>query len=327
MVDELVERISEESGEPEEEIRERVAAKVEELSGLVSEEGAAHLVAREEGIELAEAGDKELTVDNIVPGMNRVDLKCKVVDVGEVNTFERDGDEEQGRVRNVVLGDSTGTIRMTLWDDQTDVGEKLEEGESIHVKGAYSKEDNRGNVELRVGDSTQMEILEEDVGEVEEAPSSSGHSRVNIDRITGENMNYEIQGTVLELYTDSPFYKSCPECRKKVEEKGGDWTCDEHGEVEPEDSLILSAIIDDGYGNVRTVFFRDTARGLLRADEELDGDAEAVEEKAEKVRGEEVVVRGRSRYNDFFNRTELIGNEVEFLDSRELVEEKLAGVE
>ncbi|MFB6216603.1 MAG: replication factor A, partial [Candidatus Aenigmatarchaeota archaeon] len=123
MVEELVERISEESGEPEEEIR----------------EGAAHLVAREKGIELAEVGDKELKAENIVPGMNQVDLKCKVMDISEINTFEN-SDGEEGKVRNVLLGDTTGTVRMTLWNDQVDLGEELEEGENIHIKGAYSRE-------------------------------------------------------------------------------------------------------------------------------------------------------------------------------------------
>ncbi|MDY6761515.1 MAG: OB-fold nucleic acid binding domain-containing protein [Candidatus Nanohaloarchaea archaeon] len=326
MVDELVETISEETGEDEDAIQDRIAAKVDELSGLVSEEGAAHLVAREEGIELAEAGDKELTVDNVVPGMNRVDLKCKVVDISDVNTFDRDGDEE-GRVRNVVLGDATGTVRLTLWDDQVEIGDKLDEEDSIHIQGAYSREDNRGNVEIRVGDDTQIAMLDEDIGDVADAPSSGGggHRRARTTEVMNENVNYEIQGTLVELYTDDPFYKACPECQKKVEESGDGYECGEHGEVAPEDNLILSAIIDDGYGNLRTVFFRDRAEELLQA-EDVDGDVDTVKERATAVKGEEVTIRGRSRYNDFFNRTELIGNEVAFKQDEDLLEEKLATV-
>ncbi|MDY6769797.1 MAG: OB-fold nucleic acid binding domain-containing protein [Candidatus Nanohaloarchaea archaeon] len=325
MVEDLVQTISEETGEAEEDIRDRITAKVEELSGLVSEEGAAHLVAREEGIELAEADEKELAVENIVPGMNRVDLKCKVADISDVNTFERDGGDE-GRVRNVLLGDETGTVRLTLWDDQVDIGEKIEEGDSIHVKGAYSRKDNRDNVELRVGDDTTIAMLEEDIGDVDASMGGGGgHRRVRTTEVMNENANYEVQGTLVELYTDDPFYTACPECQKKVEDEGDGWMCDEHGEVEPEDNLILSAIIDDGYGNLRTVFFRDRAEELLQADD-VDGDAELVQERAADVKGAEIVVRGRSRYNDFFNRTELIGNEVEFKPDEEMLEEKLKAV-
>ncbi|MDY6768761.1 MAG: OB-fold nucleic acid binding domain-containing protein [Candidatus Nanohaloarchaea archaeon] len=327
MVDDLVQRISEEAGEPEDDIQDRIAAKVEELSGLVSEEGAAHLVAREEGIELAEAGEEELTVDNIVPGMNRVDLKCKIVDISDVNTFDRDGDEE-GRVRNIILGDTTGTVRLTLWDDQVEIGDRLDEGDSIHITGAYSRKDNRDNVELRVGDDTQIAMLDDDIGDVAEASAGGGDSsyrRARTTEVLNENVNYEVQGTLVELYTDEPFYKACPECQKKVEERGDGYECDEHGEVTPEDNLILSAIIDDGYGNLRTVFFRDRAENLLQA-EDVDGDVELVQRRAEDVKGEEIVVRGQSRYNDFFNRTELIGNEVMFKDDEDLLEETIAAV-
>ena len=54
MVDALVEKISEESGKDKDEIQERIEDKMKELSGLVSEEGAAHLIAKEEGVELTE---------------------------------------------------------------------------------------------------------------------------------------------------------------------------------------------------------------------------------------------------------------------------------
>lgn len=328
MVDTLVEKISEESGKDEDEIRERIEDKMKEMSGLVSEEGAAHLIAKEEGVELAETVEKELKVENIVPGMRRVDVKAKVVDITDMNTFERD-DGEDGKVQNLVLGDDTGTIRMSLWDEQTDVTEKVDVGDSIHITGAYSREDNRGNAELRIGNDTQMEMLDEDIGEVKESSSSGGgqHERVNIGEVMDENRNYEVVGTVVELYTDNPFYKACPECNKKVEEVDGEYECEEHGEVDIEYNLILSAIIDDGYGNIRTVFFRDRAKELLDAeDEEFNGNTEKVKDHGKKVKGRNVQVQGRARYNDFFNRIELIGNDISFVDEQELLAQKLEAI-
>jgi replication factor A1 len=330
MVDALVEQISEESGKDEEEIRERIEDKMKEMSGLVSEEGAAHLIAKEEGVELAEAVEKELKVENIVPGMRRVDVKGKVVDITDMNTFERD-DGEDGKVQNIVLGDDTGTIRMSLWDEQTEVTEKVDIGDSIHISGAYSREDNRGNAELRIGNETQMEMLDEDIGEVkQESPSSSGggqHERVNIREVMDENRNYEVVGTVVELYTDNPFYKACPECNKKVQEEDGEYECEEHGEVDIQYNLILSAIVDDGYGNIRTVFFRDRAKELLDAeDEEFNGNTEKVQEYGEKVQGRDVQVQGRARYNDFFNRIELIGNDISFVNEQALLTQKLEAI-
>lgn len=329
MVDELVEKISEESGADPDDIKERIAAKTEELSGLVSEEGAAHLIAREEGVELAEAEEQELKVENVVPGMNRVDLKAQVVDITDINTFERD-DGEEGRVRNIVLGDETGTVRMSLWDDQVDLAEKVDVDDAIGISGAYSREDNRGNPELRIGDDTQIRMIDEDIEAVDAGQGGGGGGAVEAEKITdvvSENQTVTVHGTVVEVYAQNPFYQACPECNKKVEEDGDGYVCGEHGEVEPQHNMILSAILDDGYGNIRTVFFRDRAKELLQAeDETFDGDAEAVQGYADDIKGRDVVVTGRSRYNDFFNRIELIGNEVAFETAQDRIEALLADV-
>ncbi len=328
MVDSLIDRISDESGKPRDEIVERIEDKMTEMSGLVSEEGAAHLIAREEGVELAEAAEKELKAENVVPGMRRVDIRAKVVNITDTNTFTN-SDGEEGKVRNLVLGDETGTVRMSLWNEQVDVAEKVDVGDCIEIQGAYSREDNRGNAELRIGNETQMEMLDDDViGDVKQSQRSSGdYEHVNIGEVSDENMNYEVRGTVMEIYADNPFYKACPECNKKVEEEDGSHSCNEHGDIEVQHNMILSAIVDDGYGNIRTVFFRDEAKRLLDAEDvTFDGDADLVKERAADVKGRDVSVKGRSRYNDFFNSIELIGNQVSFIDETDLLTEKLEDV-
>jgi len=47
----------------------------------------------------------------------------------------------------MVLGDDTGTIRLTLWDEQTQIAEKVSEGDAIQIGGAYTVEDDRGNAQ------------------------------------------------------------------------------------------------------------------------------------------------------------------------------------
>ncbi|MFB6115353.1 MAG: DUF2240 family protein, partial [Candidatus Nanohalobium sp.] len=145
----IIDKIVEETELEEDEVKENVEEKMGEFEGLVSEEGAVHLVAKEHGVAIAEQGEEDLKVENIVPEMRKVRLKARVVDISDVNTFERDDDEEDGKVQNIVLGDETGTIRVTLWDEQTEIAEKIDEGDVIEISGAYTVEDNQGNAELR----------------------------------------------------------------------------------------------------------------------------------------------------------------------------------
>ncbi|MFB6292247.1 MAG: OB-fold nucleic acid binding domain-containing protein [Candidatus Nanohaloarchaea archaeon] len=325
--EQIIEKITDETDLDEDDVEELIEEKMEEFSGLVSEEGALHLVAKEAGINVAEDSDQQLEIKNIVPGMRKVNLKARVTNILDPNTFERD-DGEEGKVQNVVLGDNTGTIRLTLWDEQTEIAEKVEEDDAIHVAGAYTVEDNRGNAELRLGDEAQVKMADEDeVPEVESSSPDTGTTDASIREIRTENTNYRVKGMLVDVYTSNPFYRVDPETGNTVRENDdGEYLTDEGKEVEdPASRLAVSGVLDDGTGNIRVVFFGEIARGLLDIDEEeeTEGDIQAVEEGAEKAIGKELVVEGRSRYNDYFGRIELLANDVEELDTGEQIQELL----
>jgi len=115
----------------EEEFREAVEEKVEQMGGLADEETAAMLIAHE--LDDHEVG----TVADIEPGMDEVKFLAKAVSIGELRTFERDGEPEEGRVINVEAADESATVRLAFWDEQAGAiadGE-LEEGQVLRVKG------------------------------------------------------------------------------------------------------------------------------------------------------------------------------------------------
>ena len=114
----------------EEEFREAVEAKVEQMGGLADEETAAMLIAHE----LSE-GEVEGIAD-VEPGMEEVKFLGKVRSVGELREFEREGEDEPGKVVNVELADETGAIRVAFWDEMADSAiEELEAGQVLRVAG------------------------------------------------------------------------------------------------------------------------------------------------------------------------------------------------
>ncbi|MCJ7429134.1 MAG: OB-fold nucleic acid binding domain-containing protein, partial [Candidatus Nanohaloarchaeota archaeon QJJ-5] len=288
-------------------------------------EGAAHLVAREYGVAIEQQGEKELKVDNVVPGMNKVNMKAKVIDITDTHTFERD-DGDDGKVRNLVLGDETGTVRLSLWDDQTEVAEKIDVDDTIAVENAYSKEDNRGNPEIRIGDSSTIKRIDEEIENVATRSSSSGgntsYEDVTVDQVIDEGSNYEVTGEILQIYTDNPFYQVCPECDTTLKQDD-DYECPEHGDVDPTYRLALPAILDDGFGNIRCVFFQDRAKELLEMDEDHQGNSRKVQEHAEKAVGKRVIIRGRSQTNDFFDSMELLVNDIETPSIDTIIDHKI----
>jgi replication factor A1 len=140
----------------EEEFREAVDEKVEQMGGLADEETAAMLLAHE-----LNEGEVE-TVADIEPGMDEVKFLAKVVSVGEIRTFERDGDDEDGRVVNVDAADETGTVRLAFWDEQAEGAvENLEPGQVLRVAGR--PKDGFSGLEVSVDKAEPDEDAEIDV--------------------------------------------------------------------------------------------------------------------------------------------------------------------
>ncbi|MGQ3412457.1 single-stranded DNA binding protein [Natrinema sp. LN54] len=105
-------------------------------------------------------------VDDLSLGLSNVNLVGLLLDTDSVRTFDRD-DGSEGKVSNLVLGDSTGRIRVTLWDEQADLATELEAGTTVEVIDGYVKERD-GSLELHVGNRGAVEEVDEDVEYVPE---------------------------------------------------------------------------------------------------------------------------------------------------------------
>ena len=100
-------------------------------------------------------------VEDLSLGVSNVNLVGKVLDTDSIRTFERD-DGSEGKVANCTLGDETGRIRVTMWDDRADDVELLAAGETVEVVDGYVRERD-GSLELHVGDRGAIEPVDEDI--------------------------------------------------------------------------------------------------------------------------------------------------------------------
>lgn len=140
----------------EEEFRERVDEKVEQMGGLCDEATAAKLVTHE----LEE--DRVYDIGSLTPEKDEVKFVGKVTKLGEPKEFERE-DGEDGMVANVHVRDETGEVRVALWDEYAASVDELEKGEVLKVKGA-PKDGWNGGVEVN---AREVEVDEEDEFDVD----------------------------------------------------------------------------------------------------------------------------------------------------------------
>ncbi len=320
-LEELIEKISEHTELSKEKIKEMIKEKQIELSGLVSLEGAAYIVGRELGVSLLKESKRDLKIKNIVPGMRSVDFLGRIVKIYDTREFERNG--EKGSVTNIVLGDETSLIRLSLWGEENKLLEELnlKENDVVRVSRAFVKEDNRGNPEVRLGKVGKIEKVEEVVTLPEsiDLKKSFDTAKEKIKDLK-EGDYGKVRACIIQLFKKNPFFKVCPKCESKVEETPEGFKCLEHGLVEPKDQIVISGIIDDGTGNIRVTFFRDLAEKIfeknideLKKIAEKEVDVTAIYDVFPNF-GKDFIIKGRVKTNQFTGKLELLVNEIEEVD-------------
>jgi ssDNA-binding replication factor A large subunit len=314
---ELVQKIMEKTGSSPEDVQLKILEKQQELSNLVSKEGAAYIVAKELGLDVfPKQAKRRLEIKNIVPKIRDLKVSGRIVRVFDKREFKgKNG--KQGKVASIVLGDESGNIRLSLWDDQTSIIEKMNPGMAVEVFGAYTKEDGVGGVELRLGNKGGVKILENsDIPEFESIRKAAGIERTAIADLK-EGENAELRASIVQLFETSVFYEICPQCGSRVTKEGGEFKCAEHGKVEPTKTIVLSGIIDDGTSNIRVVFFRDAALELIGMDIKKALENEESFFENINILGKEFIITGKTRRNKMFNRLEFVANNVKEVNAVE----------
>ncbi|MBI4014746.1 MAG: DUF2240 family protein [Candidatus Aenigmarchaeota archaeon] len=320
MTSEMVKKISAESGLSEEEIQQKVQEKQEELSGLISEDGAVYIVAKELGIQVMRKKER-LYISSIVPGMKSVDIVGKVMRIFPVKEFS--SEKGTGKVANIVLGDNTGTVRMSLWNDELEALSEMNVGDVIRVKG-FSREGYDGNAELRIGRYGLMQKSTEKIDAVQEQSHSVERTSIKDLR---EGYAREVRACIVQMFESNIFYPVCSQCKARLREESG-FKCEEHGEVEPDHGIVLSCIIDDGTGSIRAVMFNEQAEAILgmskkEAKRLYDMKRDMKNVYANVQIGMDYVFRGKARRNALFDRLEFVVSSVRSVDVKEEVERLL----
>jgi len=315
--DEIIERIKKEKGLSDIEIKGKIDKKLSDLAGLISKEGAAHIVANELGIKLFDKAMMEkVKIKDLLIGMRKVGINGKVTSVFSVNSFIKDGKER--KVGSFMAGDETGRVRIVVWDEKHI--KEMEEGNIkedviVKVENAYVKENNNFK-ELHVGNKGGLELnVDEEIGEVKFSSVIRKNEPKKISELK-EGDFASLNGYIVQLF-EPRFYDACPDCNRKVV----DSRCEQHGEVESQKNAILNFYLDDGSGNVRVVAFRDNVKKLVP-----DPENGNFEEYKQNIIGNLISIDGKANKNQMFDRIEFVANNIQEFDIDAKIEELMKQV-
>jgi len=164
-----INKIIEDTGLSKKEIQTLVEEKKEELKGLISDEGALFVIAKELGVDVASENrellnDVELYASDITVNMKNIVIVGRIKDIYNVNSFNKNNGET-GYVGSFLLHDNTGDIRIVLWDNQVSIlkDERFERNEIVKILNGTAKNGRNGEIEIHVGGYSKIDLAPEDV--------------------------------------------------------------------------------------------------------------------------------------------------------------------
>lgn len=298
----LVERIARSSGLSVEDIERRIEAKRAKLSGLISKEGAAQVVASELGISF----DKEkMKIAELLIGMKRVNVVGKIIELASVRGYNKDG--RQGKIGSFVLADDTANIRTVLWDtNHISLIEKgqIKQDDVVEITNAYIR-----NTELHLTGLSDIKLSNELLTEVK--TEKIFHEKKILELKQGENAG--VRAVIVQMF-EPRFFQVCPACGKGISETN---ECQEHGKVAGERRALLSLVLDDGTETIRAVLFSEQIDKLMTK-EELEG--ENFLKKRQELLGREMFFSGQARQNKIYDSLELFVSDAAEIDIDKLIE-------
>ena len=99
----------------------------------------------------------DVKVGELTPNSRAVNVTAKVVSKSEIRNIATGRDGAPHRVCDALVGDETGCVYLTLWDDNI---EKIKEGDTIKIGNGYVTL-FRGNMRLNVGRYGNLEVAKE----------------------------------------------------------------------------------------------------------------------------------------------------------------------
>ena len=187
-----------------------------------------------EGVKPKEPVPYWTKIGDLSESMGSVNVAALATQVGEEREFvRRDGTE--GKVVSVLLEDETGTVRLSLWDDDAEKAQEITEGSMLVVENGYTRA-GYGGIDLNVGRNGRLHIDPEDFDM--EIPEIERKVTEIIDLREGQK-NITIRGQLL----DDPV-------QRDIETSRGPAT-------------VTNLRIDDGTGEARVSLWREHAEAAM----------------------------------------------------------------
>lgn len=261
------------AGITEEEIKRQINERYNELQGFMSKQAILFLIAKEHGLDIASSNTDELIhqeidyndfaipISNITETMSNIVITGRILRIFDTHNFVRK-DGSPGKVGSCIIGDKSGTIKVVLWDEQTEILEKdfFKVGEIVQVIGGYSKVGLDDKIEVHLSKARKIILSPKDVS-LSQVPPLDTFKDLKVQGATASKKGSEL--SIKELLDKEGFIKVITgvikiEEFKEIIKKNGEKT------------FLLKLILSDDTSAIRVLIWGMDAVNSLKT--LVDGD-------------------------------------------------------
>jgi len=100
-------------------------------------------------------GGRILKIKDLRDGMRRVDVEAKVTQKSDTREVRSRYGNDTYRVADTIIKDDTGTIKLTLWNEQID---QVNIDDTVKIENGYIRS-FRGEIQLNVGRYGKLSVM------------------------------------------------------------------------------------------------------------------------------------------------------------------------
>lgn len=258
--------------------------------------------------------EKDLKISEITSNTSSLSTIGRVLQVYRPRAYSK------GMMSSLILGNKSGTIRVVLWDEKSEIANEIKKGDAIKIRNAYSRPNLDNEPEIHIGRYGELSINQDlKVPQLKEIEGSLV-SKKNIIDLENRDKYIKIKGAIVDIDENKRLiYMTCPNCGKRIQNPGLGYFCENCNEdVDPVLNLVLSFIVEDTTGSIRAVSFKENAEKILDMDAEevMNLIGETQDESAplkgakDRLINNKISLVGRAKYSEFSDQLEFIVDDV-----------------
>ena len=210
--EETIQKIMEIKKLTREEIKKLIDKQIEDFSGLIDEEGAIVIVAKELGIDVKSHQESaKMDTDQLINGLKpriNASIVGRIIEISDIKTFNKK-DGSKGSLLPFILEDTSGMIRCLAWGDfntQIINDNNFKLNEIVRIVNGFVKPSQDGGLEVHIGSKSRVQIQPDEIDRTLIPKINQNATKITpINQLSLKIPTLSIEGVITALYPTKKF--------------------------------------------------------------------------------------------------------------------------